>query len=608
LKPRGRRRLLDDLSVEEFIRRLNERGCRYAVLRWFESLPVVESGEDIDILVADADVESVSSLLTTRGHGPGTPCDCYSVSGLPKTAFRGVPYYTPKLAEGLLSRAQSHHSGALVPCPEDHFYSLAYHALYHKGLPSGLPPELGVAPTSTEPEHDYFATLTQLASDLGLELHCDMQSLDRALSAKGWRPPLDTLAKLGERNPWCRELVENALRHLPKIPGLTAFVVRERAGSEQALQEMTQLLERDGFHIVLCRRFDPAVKQAVSDGIRGATWGAGPFPVSGGGPVALIVALDIFPLAPSAKLAAQHSLADNAHVFQTKERVRRWWNDARPESEHCNVMHASDNARQAAHYVELAAKECFEQVQAAATAYLARVEQSDANVLRDLSNHGRRAKVELIATPSGGKVVRKTFRPGCERFLVRELEALEALAENDPEHVIPPLLATTRSSYTIPYYDDLWWNGESARSPGALWPLATVHRLFTAVRGFHERGYEFLDFGPNNVLLDSHGGIKLIDFEFAFCVPEAARTPFLESQTLRGPRPDWQGDAPTTSRQNWYERRWGRVTGLSLSSLSSGNPVRQRLERAAYQLRSAARGRYQTAKKAITKGVAWALE
>mgnify|MGYP006211368535 CR=1 FL=1 len=98
------------------------------------------------MLVHDEDVDKVRGLLRPRplsakilGRRDLIRCDVYSVSGLRGSSYQGISYYPPHLAEGILERAVRHRSGAMVPSGRDHFYSLAFHALYHKGLRSGLP-------------------------------------------------------------------------------------------------------------------------------------------------------------------------------------------------------------------------------------------------------------------------------------------------------------------------------------------------------------------------------------------------------------------------------------------------------------------------------------
>jgi hypothetical protein len=60
----ARRYLRRGISVDEFLSRLTATGVRYAVLRWFETLPAVDPGDDIDMLVADENLPFVESLLT----------------------------------------------------------------------------------------------------------------------------------------------------------------------------------------------------------------------------------------------------------------------------------------------------------------------------------------------------------------------------------------------------------------------------------------------------------------------------------------------------------------------------------------------------------------
>ena|SRR5687767_15246933 len=60
---RSPRRFVHAERLDRFFTRLNAAGCRYVVLRWFERLPQVETGEDIDLLVRDEDVASLKALL-----------------------------------------------------------------------------------------------------------------------------------------------------------------------------------------------------------------------------------------------------------------------------------------------------------------------------------------------------------------------------------------------------------------------------------------------------------------------------------------------------------------------------------------------------------------
>ena len=205
--PAGPRRYVPaDLSVTDLFAELRRRNVRYVVLRWFENLPEVEQGEDLDMLVADEDLPLLTGLLT--GGKDGIPCDIYTVSGLRGTAYKRMAYYPPDLARSILEQAVLHPSGCKVPSPQHHFLSLAYHALYHKGPKSGLRSGLpGVRPVSA-PEHDYAATLAGLALAAGLEpasVTMGMEVLDECLNRSGWRPDTKTLASLAASNSWIRQ-------------------------------------------------------------------------------------------------------------------------------------------------------------------------------------------------------------------------------------------------------------------------------------------------------------------------------------------------------------------------------------------------------------------
>src|SRR5207253_10286700 len=59
----ARRYVPHALGVGGLIARLQAQKVSYAVLRWFESLPALPAGEDLDLLVDDAALEAVHGLL-----------------------------------------------------------------------------------------------------------------------------------------------------------------------------------------------------------------------------------------------------------------------------------------------------------------------------------------------------------------------------------------------------------------------------------------------------------------------------------------------------------------------------------------------------------------
>jgi hypothetical protein len=209
----ARRFIPHHLRVEGFLRRLQHSNTPHAVLRWFDSLPEIAPGEDLDLLVDNAQLETVRKILA---NGVGIqPIDLYSVSGRSGSDFRGMPYYLPNCASQMLHGAIVHRNLCRVPAPREHFLSLAYHAVYHKGIASGLADHAGALPPREKPEHDYRAVLASLAARLGLELPITLTDLDAHLDQNGWRPPRETLVRLAKHNAWLRSRLANARENQP---------------------------------------------------------------------------------------------------------------------------------------------------------------------------------------------------------------------------------------------------------------------------------------------------------------------------------------------------------------------------------------------------------
>jgi len=196
------RRFTRTRRLDRLFDALNERHASYVVLRWFEGLPRRADG-DIDFLVADEALPIFEDLLD--GGADGVPCDLYSASGARGYLYAGMPYYPPLLGARILARCVTAEGRVNVPCPEDHFFSLAYHALYQKGLKSGLPSSLRTQQPIPTPMHDYHGTLERLAAMLQLPVAINMEELDALLASRGWRPPAAMLKQLARHNEWVRE-------------------------------------------------------------------------------------------------------------------------------------------------------------------------------------------------------------------------------------------------------------------------------------------------------------------------------------------------------------------------------------------------------------------
>ncbi len=358
----GRRRIPKSLGVQGLLDALRREEIDYVVLRWFDQLPEIEEGEDVDLLVSDEHAPAIDRLLTVSGDEGTTPCDVYSVAGRAGFKWKNTTYYPPHLAQGMLSRAVPHRSGARVLSPEDHFHALAFHALYHKGYIAGLPVSASEGPRLASADHDYRGVLAGLAEDLGKSVEITMEGLDHYLDQAGWRPSLDTLGKWSPWNPWAEELHDTLLGSDPVPEGLAVLIVRERARDQSSLESIARLAREHGFVQLGLELLTPEVAETAARSLRGGDWGAGPYPVSGGKPAAVLVALDPSPVSPAPEQLRAHPGLDNGRLPTFKDAVRAWWNEQHPPEERCNILHTSDSARHARHYLGILLPEAAEQL------------------------------------------------------------------------------------------------------------------------------------------------------------------------------------------------------------------------------------------------------
>jgi hypothetical protein len=360
---RGPHRVPADLGVTGLFTALKDHGCRYVVLRWFEDLPATTGRSDLDILIDDRDAEILAGFLTRSPRRGTIPCDIFSVSGVDTFSHRGLPYYPPAIASQILARAITHSSGASIPCLEDHFWSLAFHALYHEGHESGLRISQTKGPKSEAPKHDYSSVLISLANALSLTVPITMEALDLEMERRGWRPPPDTILKWATRNEFCREVATRMFDGTNAPPGLVVCVVRDAATADpDVIPTLTEMMKGWGFIHLATEPLNPDQKDRATRMIRGGNWGRGIFPRSGGSPFCLIVGLDPSPSTPPSDLRRRHPGLDNDRVVAFKAEVRQWWNARRPAGEACNIMHTSDNAAHALHYLQAVMPDAMEAI------------------------------------------------------------------------------------------------------------------------------------------------------------------------------------------------------------------------------------------------------
>jgi hypothetical protein len=351
-------------GLSGMFQQFDEKQVRYVVLRWFERLPEIEPAEDVDLLVADRSLSDVIEILESL---PGIqPCDVYSESGLARSAYRGTPYYPPHVARRILDCAVRHNSLCKVPNDWDYFHSLAYHAVYHKGLRSNLSrgsTGLAAVPKS---DHDFSKLLAEMAGRLGIDVDVSLEGLDRFLQLGGWGPPPEMLARLATadwRNDWLQLLAKKLAPHVHD-QGLAVFVIRREAVRHGFQDQIIRMIRESGFDVLAIRELTPSEVEFAAARTRGGNWTVGgPFDLSGGEPAVAVVAYDRVPMKPNRKQLRRFPQRTNARIF-VKESIRDAIIAQLPPKQGFNALHSSDHAAEAWHLIEVLAPEMVSDVRA----------------------------------------------------------------------------------------------------------------------------------------------------------------------------------------------------------------------------------------------------
>ncbi len=527
-------------------------------------MPYLEEGEDVDILLNDDDLHVVESLLTgTKGRG--IPCDLYTVSGLPSTDYNNISYFPAELARKIIDTSILKDKIFRVPDPTHHLLSMAYHIVYHKGYDCGIPSKNKNRVEDAKPGHDYAQVLVNCAQKCNKILpELTLEGIDEYLNSQGWRPPRDYLEKLSAKNKWIYDHFFSDPEPInPLWEGFAIFIIRDNG--LDSLSEIHSTIEKEGFNIILEDSIVGECREKASNSLRGGNWHKGPWPVTGGLPAYYYVAYDCYPKDPSNELRAKHPGLTNARIFETKTKIRKNFNKNKHKSKHCNIVHSADNPQQAIEYYGMVSGSLRKLAEIEEQAKVLREKfQSIFPVLKELSGHGRRAKVEVIDY-NGVKAVCKTFRPGRERFLHREIEARE-LGRDLPE--MSKILEYKDNYIVLEYYENSI-SEQGFISPlfqsYKFFPIWIVRRIEKIILHYRQLGYELIDFQPHNIIFDKKHGLKVVDFEFMQPVSD-------KKYSIKGcyawycvPK-EFGGDVPADwkSRRKLYYRAWYTFIGLPL--------------------------------------------
>jgi len=552
---------------------LQEAGVAHAVLGGLGATPPAARDATFELLVDDSGADLVRPFVSDWPIG--APCRIYSTTGLPgfcvgtwtpptdsspdATGFPDeMAVFPPHLSAGLLRRARRDEAGIMVPHPEDALLSFAYRLAYLLGEGSGLAGDPGDAPAAQPPAAEVLRSLAG-AAGLTLPAVLTLDSLDEVLARSGWRPPRDVLERLAVHHRWIarRFFVPDAAAG-PEQPGFTAFFLRQRAVEDGLAPRIAALLERRGFEILAEVPLAGELRDAVTRSVRGGNWGRNGFPVAGGDPALLFLALDLIPRPVGKAERREQPTLDNGRIHQVKRELRDAVTERLDAARRYNGVHSSDNSGDAWHIVGRFLPDRLpalrQQVAARRAAFT-----TPGEVLADLTGSGERAKLELIRH-DGRLAVRKTFRPHAVDGMRREMEFLQRFGRERPE--LLPLLETGDTWLVTPFHENAFaWNGPAG---ARLMPLAAARGLADVLRYVMRHGYDPAGLAPpRSALIDRTGALRLVGFD--------------DVRRLAEPLPPERSACVASQR---YAALWYPHTGLGLHSLLHDPPWLQAAKRA----------------------------
>jgi len=256
------------IGIEGFLNHLRKAKTEYVVPRFFESLPALHrEGGDLDLIVSDQDEKSVKQfLLENEGD---IRVDIWTV-GRPN--YHGINYMPSYLSQDVIDKAIDGKASAKIPNKWHALYCMIYHSLYHKGFKAGVPSRYSQFNVN-QAKNDYLGCLKGLAKQVDLKIEFTMEDLDEYMFKIGWRPALDTLAKIAQWNEWVNI---HHFQHQPKADsGLFAIIIKS-AAVELGLSANVITECRDaGYEVISNCLIEGKVKETAIKKIRGGVWNDG---------------------------------------------------------------------------------------------------------------------------------------------------------------------------------------------------------------------------------------------------------------------------------------------------------------------------------------------
>lgn len=321
-----------EIGISGFLDFLSKHKIRYVVPRFYESLPKLMTPDaDFDIIVDSQKAVSVKEFLQ---ENPGEiHIDVYTDNG---TDYHGMSYIPPQKAVTVLNRTETGPGGASIPSKQDALNLVLYHALYNKGYLSGIS-SIHALDVAQGRDNKYKRVIKALCADLDIKVGETMEEMDLYMAKVGWKPGIDTLAKISQWNEWVRD------HHIVKssifIP-LYVLILKEGIKSNSSDTENLVKFRcgEEGLMILEERELVGEVKKNAITEVRGGIWNdslTNNEDISKFYPYKILVVWDILSRPPG-------------EFARVKEKIRHLIDLKKP-----SLIHSSDNYHESIDYIKI---------------------------------------------------------------------------------------------------------------------------------------------------------------------------------------------------------------------------------------------------------------
>jgi len=267
---------IEKMRAIEFFKMANEKGIRYVLLRWEQTLDNPSEVEDFDILVDNNDYKKMLKLCKFRKPGKKyASVDLYT----PTHIKSDIAYILPKLSNSILQNRIKNKNDVFIPDNLRHFLSFTYHLVFHKGYDSGIMSKNNMINVEIDNyninQNKYIQELRRLAikAKVDLKYPVFLEYLEDLLKEYDWNPPMDLYFRRSKGNKY---LLDRLIDFIPSAwyeNYNTAVVLLRDIAKEHCTIEFFKkiLAEQD---VIIEQEIELSIEQGtkVAEVTRGGDW------------------------------------------------------------------------------------------------------------------------------------------------------------------------------------------------------------------------------------------------------------------------------------------------------------------------------------------------